>query len=431
MPILAAHSLYLFALFLALAQPALSVEPICNAARACSVPKITLISPYESPDSGWTVRGSMAFAVAVEDTTTINNVEFFVNDKSVYTDRDYPWGLLWNTRDLSPGTYSLKAVVKNSCGESASITQAVNVKAPLNKAEANGSVITSGLLPEIKPTIEGINLRDTTVTAGPDGTYYLSGTGADNDAWVHNEGINLWKSTDLNTWSYVGLVWSFERDGTKDEKTWWWYKDEHLFRAVWAPEFQYLNGNFYIIYSLQSKGSKLLVSTTKKPEGPYKVAGGEDTILFNNIDGSLFTSITDPHSGYLCYENGNVVKINDGWNATVGDVKRMDVGDEGCFVFEWKEKYYMSVAKFMAAGGRYSSYVGIASHPLGPYSQFHEAIPCGGHNTFFKDECGTLWGTFFGNDKAAPWREKPAIVKMATRSDGTLYPDENQSVVGC
>ncbi|KAJ4146766.1 hypothetical protein NW765_016690 [Fusarium oxysporum] len=217
----------------------------------------------------------MAFAVAVEDTTTINNVEFFVNDKSVYTDRDYPWGLLWNTRDLSPGTYSLKAVVKNSCGESASITQAVNVKAPLNKAEANGSVITSGLLPEIKPTIEGINLRDTTVTAGPDGTYYLSGTGADNDAWVHNEGINLWKSTDLNTWSYVGLVWSFERDGTKDEKTWWWYKDEHLFRAVWAPEFQYLNGNFYIIYSLQSKGSKLLVSTTKKPEGPYKVAGGK------------------------------------------------------------------------------------------------------------------------------------------------------------
>ncbi|KAH6949695.1 glycosyl hydrolase [Ilyonectria sp. MPI-CAGE-AT-0026] len=398
---------------------------------ACSIPKIALISPYECPDIGWTVHGSIAFAVDVQDTTSVSKVEFFVDDESVYTDTDYPWGFLWNTRDLDTGNYELRAIVTNSCGGYAAMSQTVTVAAPLIKAEVNGLVITSGLLPTIKPAIEGINLRDTSVTVGPDNIYYLSGTGADNDAWIHNEGINLWKSTDLKIWTYVGLIWSFERDGYEDEKTWWWYKDIRLFRAIWAPEFQYINRNFYITYSLQSKGSRLLKSTTGKPEGPYELAAGDEVNLFNNIDGGLFTSSTDSRSGYLCYENGNIVKLNTGWNATTGAVTRLNVGDEGCFVFHWKSKYYLSVAKFMTPGGRYSSYVGISDWPTGPYSQFHEAIPCGGHNTFFVDKCGTLWGTFFGNDAQAPWREQPAIVKMATHSNGTLYPDPDQTVEVC
>ncbi|KAL2788711.1 glycosyl hydrolase [Aspergillus keveii] len=331
--------------------------------RECSTPTVALISPYESPDIGWTVRGSIAFAVDVKDIAAIQQVEFFVDDESIGTDLDYPRGILWNTRNLDLGSYTLRAVATNACGGYAAVSQDVTVAAALAKAEANGG-----------------SIYDTSITLGPDDTYYLSGTGGDNDAWFHNEGINLWKSTNLKTWSYVGLIWSFERDGYPDEKAWWWYKDVRLFRAVWAPEFQYINNNFYITYSLQSKGSKLLKCTTGKPEGPYEISGGKDVILFNNIDGGLFPSATDSRSGYLCYENGNIVKLNQGWNATTGTVTRTNVGDEGCFVFHWNNKYYLSVAKFMTVGGRYSSYLGIADYPTGPYSQFHEAIPCGGHN---------------------------------------------------
>ena len=401
--------------------------------RVIEEPQIALISPYESPNIGWEVRGSIAFAVDVKGEDAISKVDFYVDDQHIYTDYDYPWGTLWNTRPLEPGNYSLKAICEDTNGSKAAISQVVSVAAPLTKAEATGSIIDSGELPNISAVIEDVNLRDTTVTVGPDGTYYLSGTGADNNAWFHNEGINLWKSADLKQWSYVGLIWSFERDGYADEKEWWTYKDESPFRAVWAPEFQYIHENFYITYSLQSKGSRLLRSASGRPEGPYELAAGTEVNFFSNIDGGLFSSINDPDIGYLCYESGNIVALNEGWNATAGPVTRVEAGDEGCFVFHWKGKYYLSNALFYdaAAGRRYSSWVGISDSPTGPYSGFHEAIPCGGHNTYFVDTCGTLWGTFFGNDKLSPWRERPAIVKIKTGEDGSLYPDPDQEAVAC
>jgi len=398
--------------------------------RACSAPVVSLISPYKIPDVGWTVHGSIAFAVDVHDFVSISKVDFYVNGELIFSDRDYPWGLLWKTRELEPTSYTLKAVATNSCGAYTAISQTVNVAAPLTKASAEGTVVTSGLLPDIQPAIEDINLRDTSVTVGPDNVYYLSGTGADNDAWHHNEGINLWKSDDLKTWTYVGLIWSFERDGYDDEKTWWYYKETQRFRAVWAPEIQYLHGSFYITYSLQWKGSKLLVSTTGLPQGPYALAAGEEVNLFNNIDGSLFADDKNSKIGYLCYESGTIFELNSSWNATTGSPTRINAGDEGCFVFHWRAKYYMSVALFMS-NGRYSSWVGLSDGPTGPFTSFHEALPCGGHNSYFIDKCGNLWGTFFGNDVQAPWREKPAIVRMATNANGTLYLHKNQAVPTC
>lgn len=80
------------------------------------------------------------------------------------------------------------------------------------------------------------------------------------------------------------MVWSFDRDGTWQNK---WYlpqgnyqeaSPEEGFRAVYAPEIQQINSNFYITASIswpaqnkeeESSYTCLLKSTTGKPEGPY------------------------------------------------------------------------------------------------------------------------------------------------------------------
>jgi len=66
-------------------------------------------------------------------------------------------------------------------------------------------------------------MRDTWVTTGPDGYYYMTGTTADPErqfsgqphCWDWNDGLYLWKSKNLKKWEAVGLIWSMERDGRK------------------------------------------------------------------------------------------------------------------------------------------------------------------------------------------------------------------------
>ena len=88
---------------------------------------------------------------------------------------------------------------------------------PMAANKTSGSVITQGLLPPIKPLLE-LYLRDAVICFGGDGNYYLTGSSGDN-IWAYAEGAELWKSPDLKTWTYLGLVWSIEKEGTW-EKQW-------------------------------------------------------------------------------------------------------------------------------------------------------------------------------------------------------------------
>lgn len=65
-------------------------------------------------------------------------------------------------------------------------------------------------------------MRDTWVTPGPDGYYYMTGTTAAPDrkfegqphCWDWNDGIYMWRSKDLKSWEELGLIWSFDKDAT-------------------------------------------------------------------------------------------------------------------------------------------------------------------------------------------------------------------------
>jgi hypothetical protein len=87
------------------------------------------------------------------------------------------------------------------------------------KQTTSDRAIDQGLLPPIKPLWE-LHLRDTIIVVGGDGLYYMTGSSGDN-IWDRTDGIELWRSTNLKTWDYLGLVWSLTRDAT-------WQKGAHL-----------------------------------------------------------------------------------------------------------------------------------------------------------------------------------------------------------
>ena len=105
---------------------------------------------------------------------------------------------------------------------------------------ANGAAVKAGLIPPLKPLLE-LHLRDTIIRPGGDGNYYLTGSTGDN-IWDRNDGVELWRSTDLKKWDYLGLVWSIERDGTWERE--WKKLHNQPARNVWAPEIYFIKSNY-------------------------------------------------------------------------------------------------------------------------------------------------------------------------------------------
>ena len=283
-------------------------------------------------------------------------------------------------------------------------------------------------------------LRDTHICVDNKNTYYMSGTIGE-DIWDHNDGIQLWYSDDLRTWHSLGLVWSFEKDATWQKET----RAHHgkPIRSIWAPEIHFINNNFYIAYSVPPGGTGILKSASGRAEGPYVNALAADRPLTDDIDASLFQD--EDGSVYFVYAGGYIAKMNEDMTALTEKPRRLlcdkpdpdpchhgakkykgmdEVGYEGAFLFQHDSKYYLSCADNY--NGRYSSMVAFSDHIYGPYTNRHEAIPCGGHNNYFTAVDGTTFGTMFGNDGQAPFRERPALVKVRFDEKGFIRVKEEQ-----
>ncbi len=292
----------------------------------------------------------------------------------------------------------------------------------------------TGSLPPIAPLFDH-PVRDTSICVGGDGMYYLTGTTADNPAgshdktgwWYVNEGIRVWKSKDLKNWEPLGLVWSLEKDATwaKQFKT-----DGRGIRrrACWAPDIHYVKGTFWLTYSMNYRGCGLLKSTSGNAEGPYMDAK-EEGPLTDEIDASLFQD--DDGTVYWVYQNGKIAKMNDDMTGLAEKPRLLkpsngkQVGFEGAYVTKHNERYYLICADFV--GGLYHCMVADSETIYGPYGPRYIAIPHGGHNMFFTDKEGNWWATFFGNDGRAPFRERPAILRIELDEEGRVRPKQPDS----
>jgi len=280
---------------------------------------------------------------------------------------------------------------------------------------AKGTAVKNGLIPDLRP-IWDLHLRDTSVCLGADGNYYMTGSTGDN-IWDLNDGVELYRSQDLRTWEYLGLVWSIDRDGT-------WEKQ---FRYMWAPEIHVIHHNFVITYCMsggesgRGGGTGLLVSKTGKAEGPYinpiaaakPLTGGIDATVFEDDDGSVY---------FTNGAGGTLHKMKPDLSAFDGDPVRTKIdvpkdakgpkrlGHEGVALFKANGKYYLSAADTYE--GRYSSICAVSDRVAGPYVMLEEAVPCGAGGNYFKDRDGNWWCTYFGNDEQSPFREKPSLVRI-------------------
>ncbi|HUX02776.1 MAG TPA: family 43 glycosylhydrolase [Phycisphaerae bacterium] len=280
-------------------------------------------------------------------------------------------------------------------------------------------------LPPIEPLFDHA-VRDVCICVGPDGTYYLTGTTADNPApahdktgwWYVNEGIRVWKSKDLQNWEPLGLVWSLDRDATWGKE----FRRSDKVRAVWAPEIHYMKGTFWLTYSMNYGGCGLLKSTTGRAEGPYQDVK-KDGPLTGEIDASLFQD--DDGKVYWLYMNGKIARMNDEMTGLAEEPRLLKpsnfghVGHEGAYLTKRKGKYYLICAEWIDG---YSCMVASADNVYGPYGPRYLAIPHGGHNMFFTDTEGNWWATFWGNEGGAPFRERPAILRIDLDEQGRVRP---------
>jgi len=288
-----------------------------------------------------------------------------------------------------------------------------------------------------------VRLRDTSICRGPDHTYYLTGTTGEN-IWQANEGIELWRSKDLKQWDHLGFVWTIERDGTWQKQ--WTTKNGKQRRAVWAPEIHYLKGNFYLAYCITGLGTALLKSKTGRPEGPYVSVNTPDAPLTSHgIDASLFED--DDGTVYFLYGSGYLARMKDDLSGLAeppvllrtkpADLdpehhhpnrpclpEQLDhVGFEGVHLMKRHGRYYLSAAERYYE--RYHCLTAESDTLRGPYHTRYVSAPYAGHNNFFQDFEGNWWSTIFGNDKSAPLRERPGILRIEFDADGHIRPKTN------
>ncbi len=178
-------------------------------------------------------------------------------------------------------------------------------------------------------------------------------------------------------------------------------------------------------------------STTGKAEGPYvdmqpaeRLGDEIDASLFEDDDGTVYflwhsgkiarlkpdmSGLAEPYHWLKTTAADPDPKHHSGLCAGIFGKDSFDhVGYEGMFLFK-------ATAAITSAVQNSSTAATVAwwrpprtcSAPTG---ERYEAIPHGGHNTFFKDDQGQWWSTFFG----PPYSERAAILPVHFDGSGRL-----------
>ncbi len=250
------------------------------------------------------------------------------------------------------------------------------------------------------------------------------------------------RSADLVTWEFVGTV--FNEDNHPEWKPF-------PGTGYWAPDVRYVDGTYYLYYSLAGGGDAAIgLATAPTPAGPWRDIGRPvvdfvpDSEVME-IDPALF--VDSDGTKYLYYgsfrEGGmHVVQLSDDGTRAVGEPRQVVAGNRGeaAWVFKRDGYYYLFYSGYGCCEvdtGGYPVFVGRATSPLGPFVDA-EGVPLTadapggtlvnattgsslvgtGHNATAVDRSGQDWFFSNANSRFDNWGGRPTVMDRLDWIDG-------------
>lgn len=293
-----------------------------------------------------------------------------------------------------------------------------------------------GVATFINPIIRA-RLPDPTVIRAADGWYYLYAT-------EDTRNVPIWRSKDMVKWALIGTA--FTDDSRPD------FLEGGM---IWAPEINYIDGQYVLHYSMSVWGQHwtagIGVAVADKPEGPFKDLGkmfdSREIDVENSID--QFYATDDKGNGYLFWGSFHgiyaVALSDDGLSVKDKTEKARIAGDayEGSAIFRRDNYYYYFGSVGTCCEGDNSTYhvvYGRSESILGPYKNKkgellidnkHEILignnsrfVGNGHNSrLVQDDADNDWMFYHGYEKgkSSQWDRYLMLSQVEWDDDGWPY----------
>ncbi len=283
-------------------------------------------------------------------------------------------------------------------------------------------ILEKGAVARMQPRLDR-TLVSPSITLGHDGQFYMVGTNSSWQAPTADCRVTLWRSRDLETWESMGDILSYEEDLFNEAIL------EHAV-PIQSAELMYSQSrnNYYLVFTTLDITAKtwLFHSISDKPEGPF--VNVNESFMAEGVDGGLYE---EDQTLYLTWSHGKIARLNQGVTDLAGPVRQL-VTDDGlplgtggmCLVKSGK-CYIWTAGQWHGSRTLNRTYdlVAVVSESLfGPYKSRQFVLPHAGHSTLFQDNKDQWYAVFSGHDKTAPFRNRPGIIRLEIKSNGTLVP---------
>ncbi len=206
-------------------------------------------------------------------------------------------------------------------------------------------------------------LPDPTLIKGDDNYFYLYAT-------EDIENVPIMRSENLTDWEQIG---TFFTDQT--------HPDFVEGGGVWAPDIEYINGQYVLYYSLSTWGGGEVcgvgIATADSPEGPFtnqgKLFTSDEIGVYNSIDPCFFDDCGEKYLIWGSFSGIYVIQLTDDGLQIMDGVKKHQIagnGFEGSYVYKHDGYYYYIGSNGFCCNGTSSTYklvMGRSTSVLGPY----------------------------------------------------------------
>jgi len=238
-----------------------------------------------------------------------------------------------------------------------------------------------------------------------DGVYYAYGTYSD-------DGIEVYTSTDLQTWQPRGLALH-----KKDTKETHWF---------WAPEVYHIGDKYYMYYSANEH---LYVALSDSPLGPFRQHGGRmmentlgdgyciDSSLFFDSDGTAWMFFVRSNDGNCIWQ----VQLERDFMTPIPSTLKKCINvsadweniwprvNEGPNVVKHRGRYYLTYSANSYESQDYAVGYATSKHLFGPWKKYegnpilrrYKGLFGTGHHSLFKDKEGRLRMVFHAHNSSS------------------------------